>query len=271
MTRYLPSTYFLFRRIVAALSWGESRRRIAVGGACLVLCAGWGGRDAAAQMFSYSSDRARTVQSLSFGYTSVDFRFDGGGTPNPSFEFAGPLYGAVYTRPNFHVAFGYGSEDERDLRMLDASLTTWGEFRITGSPRSRLFVPVALHSQYRRVAPDGQEDSLVDAFNITVIGLGTGLGFVTQLTEALLIEGRAMPIIGLALRAFGDSAGSSRLVDTGINVHVPTLVGRVGFSAGYGFTAQVWNISASSLFPATQDDLFDYTSTSHSLSIGVNW
>lgn len=271
MTRFLPSTHLSFWRIMAALSWGDSRPRIAAAGACLLLCAGWGDRDVAAQMFSYSSERARTVQSVSFGYMSVDFRFDGDGTPNPSFEFAGPLYGAVYTRPNFHVAFGYGSEEERDLRIFDASLTTWGEFRLTGSLNSRLFVPIALHSQYRRVAPDGQEDSLVDAFNITVIGLGTGIGFVAQLDERLQIEGRAMPIIGLALRAFGDSAGSSRLIDTGVKVHVPTLAGRFGLSAGYGFTAQVWNISASSLFPATQDDLFDYTSTSHSLSIGVNW
>lgn len=271
MTRLLPSTYLLFRRIMAATWWDDSLPRLAAVSACLFLCTAAGGRDAAAQMFSYSSDRAQTVQSLSVGYTAVDFRFDGEGTPNPSFEFAGPLYGAVYTRPNFNVGFGYGSVDERDLRMLDASLTTWGEFRLTGSPTARVYVPVALHSEYRRVAPDGQEDSLVDAFNITVIGLGTGIGFAAQAAGGILIEGRAMPIIGLALRAFGDSAGSSRLIDTRINLHVPSLAGRFGISAGYGFTAQAWNISASSLFPATQDDLFDYTSTSHALSIGVNW
>lgn len=244
--------------------------------------------DASAQMFSYDPDRPRAVQSLSFGYTLVDFQFDGDGVPTRSFAFEGPLYGAVYTRPNFHVAFAYGSDERTravncepgacvpqnvDLRMLDAVLTTWGEIRIAGDPGSgdRFFVPIALHSSYRRVAPEGAEDSLVDSFNITVIGLGTGVGFTKRLAEKVQLEGRATPIIGLALRAFGDSAGNSRLLDTHVQVHAVEIADRFGITAGYGFRAQLWDISASSLFPSTQNDLFDYTSTSHALSIGVNW
>lgn len=250
-----------------------SRNRFATAFAftCILSCAVWSGKDLAAQTFSYRPDSRRAVQSVSIGFTSVNFRFDGDGEPEPSFAFSGGLYGLVYARPNFHVTFAYGSEDAQDLRMLDASLTTWGEFRLTGSDGTRLYVPIALHSNYRRVAPEGQEDSLIDAFNVTVIGLGTGLGFVAQPVAAVAVEARAMPIIGLALHAFGDAAGSSRLIDANLLLHSPAMIGRLGFSVGYGFRKQIWNVSASSLFPVTQNDLFDYSGTSHALSIGVNW
>lgn len=246
-------------------------------------------RGAAAQMFSYNPDRPRSVQALSLTYTVVDFRFDGAGTPTPSFAFDGPLYGVTYTRPNFHVKLGYG-RDERldasipcedvsncgqrriDLRMLDASITTWGEIRVTGTPgMSRLFVPIALHTGYRRVAPDGLEDSLVDAFNITVLGIGTGVGAAVELGAGLRLEARATPIVGLALRAFGESAGSSWLFDGHVQLQAPRLIGRFGLAAGYGFRAQVWNVSASQLFPTTHDDVFDYSGASHAASVGITW
>lgn len=271
MTGTPPSSSSSCRENARAFSASALRLRCALIGAFIVFFACLPDGNAAAQMFSYNPDRVRAVQSVSFGYTSVDFQFSGDGTPDPSFEFAGPIYGAVYSRPNFHVAFGYGAQDDEDLRMLDASLTTWGEFRVLGSALTRLYIPIALHSSYRRVAPEGEEDSLVDAFNITVLGLGTGLGFAAQTAGGVQIEGRATPIIGLALRAFGDSAGSSRLIDTHVQVHAPGLAGRFGVSAGYGFRAQVWSISASSLFPVTQDDLFDYAGSAHSLSVGINW
>lgn len=243
---------------------------------------------AAAQMFSYNPDRPRAVQSASFTYSLVDFRYDGEGSPTPSFAFEGPLYGVAYTRPNFHVTLGYGIDERSetpavcdtppcapttvDLRMLDASITTWGEIRIAGTPgRTRLFVPIALHTGYRRVAPEGLEDSLVDAFNITVLGIGTGLGGVAELGGGFLLEARATPIIGLALRAFGESAGSSHLFDGHVQLHAPSLIGRFGLSAGYGFRGQAWNVSASTLFPDTHDDLFDYSGSMHAASIGVSW
>ncbi len=243
---------------------------------------------AAAQMFSYNPDRPRAVQSISFTFTMVDFRYNGSGTPSPSFAFDGPLYGVTYSRPNFHVTLGYGN-DERvdgsicdgagdcdppviDLRMLDASITTWGEVRLTGIPgRTRLFIPIAVHTGYRRVAPDGLEDSIVDAFNITVLSIGTGIGGALELGGGLRVAVRATPMIGLALRAFGESAGSSRLFDGHLQLHAPGLVGRFGLSAAYGFRAQVWNVSASSLFPDTHDDLFDYSGASHAASVGISW
>lgn len=272
----------------SAASSRSSAARALVRAAILLALLPWPFRSAGAQMFSYNPDPPRAVQSASFTYTAVSFRYAGDGTPSPSFAFEAPLYGATYTRPNFHVTFGYG-RDERpgptsgcepdpcppsvtDLRMLDASITTWGEVRIAGTPAgSRLFIPIAVHTGFRRVAPDGLEDSLVDAFNITVLGIGTGVGSALELGEGLRLEARATPMIGLALRAFGEAAGSSRLFDGHVQLHAPALIGRFGLSAAYGLRAQAWNVSASQLFPDTQDDLFDYTGMLHALSLGLNW
>jgi len=236
---------------------------------------------AGAQMFSYNVGQQRPVQSLSVGYTFVDFSFAGDGTPTPSFEFSGPLISAVYTRPAFVISIGYGTQapadptqDKRDLRMLDLSLMTWGALSLYQSEepgQSRFFLPIVIHSGYRRVAPEGEEDSLLESFNMTVLGLGTGLGFTGRLGNRILMEARATPIIGLAIRSFGDTRGVSRLIDTDVQFHFGPIYKRFGLSAGYAFKVQAWNISASDMIPSSRDDLFDYNSLQHTFRIGVNW
>jgi hypothetical protein len=231
--------------------------------------------DARAQMFSYGGDRPRSVQSVSFAYKIVDFNFDGEAGEEETFEFAGPAYGVFYSRPNVSASITYGPKSEesaRDLRLLDAAITTWGELVLTGSPGShRLFVPIAIQSNYRRVAPRGSENSIIDSFNLTVLGLGVGLGFSAEVRESARLEGRVLPTAGLALRAFGDSAGSSYLLDTDLRLHLMDLVGRLGLSAGYGFRLQAWNVDGSDLLLGGQEDLLDYSGTQHVLTIGLNW
>lgn len=231
--------------------------------------------DADAQMFTYGGERPRSIQTLSFSYAIVDFDFDGEAHEDQTFEFAGAAFGAFYTRPNFTATIAYGPKSEdsaRDLRLLDAAITTWGEFILTGSPGStRFFIPVALQSNFRRVAPRGSETSIIDAFNLTVLGLGVGVGYSADAVQSVRIEGRAIPIIGLALRAFGDSAGSSYLLDTDLRVHFMELADRFGLSAGYGYRFQVWNVDGSDVLLDRQKDLLDYSGGQHVLTIGVNW
>lgn len=229
---------------------------------------------ARSQTLSYGVDRPRAVQSMSFAYQMVDFRYDGTGAPEPSFEYEGPAYGVFYTRPNFAASLVYGKSTESsdaDMRLLDASLTTWGELRLTSGGAGAVYVPIALHTDYRRVAPRGLEDSIIGSFNITVIGLGAGLGGTLDIGERVRLLARATPVIGLALRAFGDSAGSSRLVDAAAHLHVMQILDRFGLSAGYAFRSQVWNVGSSELLSETQDDLLDYAGRQHVVTLGFNW
>ena len=235
---------------------------------------------ALAQQFSYGIGGPRAVQSLSFGYTVVDFRYDGDGSPRTSFAFSEPAYGAVYTRPNLQAAIAFGEQpaadtafDGRPRRLVDASLTTWGEWLLGGTVGgpARVFVPIALHTDYRRVSQRGEESSLAESFNVTVLGLGAGLGFEGRFGERLTLEARATPIIGIAVRNFGDSAGNARLLDADVQLHAGQLAGRFGLSLGYGYRYQIWNGTSSTLLQDLAEDLFDYRGSQHVFRVGVNW
>jgi hypothetical protein len=235
--------------------------------------------EARGQLFSYDADRTRSTQSLSLGYYVPDFRYDGEGEPEMTFDFRDPVYGFAYSRPNFTISAGIGNgtsprDAAVDLRLFDASLFTWGEIRIAGSARSnrhRLFVPIALHSHYRRVSNPEAGDSSFDAFAITVLGLGTGMGYTGMLGRAAQLEMRAMPVLGLAARSFGDATGSSRAFDADVLLHVGPLAGRLGLTAGYGFRYQIWNVGASRIIATPLDDFYDYRGSQHVFRVGVNW
>jgi len=243
----------------------------------LLLLSG-GAREAAAQRFSYGGDKAHPTQSLTFAYTDIDFTFDGEEAPALSFDFTEPAYGGVYTRPGFLFSIAFGRQaakttTERDRRLVDASLLAWGElnpFQRASSSTVQVFIPIALHSSYRRVTQDKSDTNLLDAFDFTVLGLGVGLG-VRGEGQRWVLEARAIPIIGLAVRSFGDATGSSRMLDVDMLLHVGPLFGKFGLSIGYGYRLQRWNISASDLFPTLNDELFDYRGNQQVARVGISW
>lgn len=257
------------RRVGPAPVRFSSRAAIGVIGLCFLA-----GMPVRAQMFSYDVDRPKAVQSLSFGYHVIDFRHDGDSDPAVRFDYSAPAYGVRYTRPNVQASLAYGREErtgERELRFLQAWIMTWGDVWLGSARGTGFSVPIALLTNYRRVAPEGSEDSLVDAFNITVLGLGSGLSYRASLGSAVRFGARLLPAIGLALRTFGDSAGSSYLLDGQFHLHTLRLVDRFGISASYGFRTQAWNVGASELLGEELDDVFDYSGTEHVVTLGVNW
>lgn len=246
--------------------------------ACLLAAALLGPTHAAtAQMFSFRGDRTRAAQAVSVGFYLIDFAFDGDEEPLFSFDFNDSAYGLVYSRPNLVVTFALGDQqadgDQESLRLLDLSLTTWGEMLLAGQGdgQTRLFVPIVLFSNYRRVAPRGRNAEGLEAFNVTVLGLGVGLGLSRAFGEAALFEARAHPVFGLASSSFVDALGTARLLDADALLHLRRLFGRIGLSLGYGFRLQAWNVNASDLFPDVTDDLFDYKGSQHLFRVGLHW
>ena len=232
---------------------------------------------ASARQVSFRSG-AQAVQSLSVGYFLIDFEFDGDERPLFVFDFVEPAYGLVYSRPHFLVTFALGDqsadgEGHEALRLLDVSFTTWGELRLAGmsAGRSRAYIPIALFSNHRRVSPQGSPSSLLVAFNVTVLGLGAGLGLERVLGETVLFEARHSRILSFATGALSDCFGSAYLIDADAQVHLAQLFGAVGLSLGYSFRLQVWNVNTSNLFPDATDELFDYKGRYHLFRVGINW
>ncbi len=257
----------------------DASLRLGLSGAMLLLLCLSLPSPASAQLFSYEEEAPRPTQSLSFAYHLIDFTYTGGADSIATFDYVDPGYGLVYTRPNLFVSIALGNTRNaasENVQLLDASFFTWGEFRLSrgrGSRQRHFFIPIALHSHYRRVShnEDVLAEASADAFGVTVLGLGTGLGFSGQLGKRVQLEARATPVIGLAARSFGDATGSARIFDADATLHFGPFVGRLGLSAGYGFRVQVWNINASSLFPDAARDFYDYRGQQHTFRVGINW
>ena len=164
-------------------------------------------------------------------------------------------------------------EGHENLRLLDLSLTTWGELGLGGmsTGRSRAYIPIVIFSNYRRISPQDAGSTLLDAFNVTVFGLGLGLGLESVLGEKVFFEARANPGIGFATSSLTDAFGSTYLIDADGKLHLAQLFGAVGLSLGYSFRFQVWNVNSSNLFPDAADEFFDYKGRQHLFRVGVNW
>jgi len=234
---------------------------------------------ASGQYFSYHRDPPRSTQSVTATYAAVDFSHAGELDSELRFDYSGPAYGAQYSRPNLQVAILFGNQapvgrpEAENLQLIDASLSTWGEIRLTGGHsdnRTRFFIPILVHSNHRRVSGASQPVlSSIDAFSVTVIGIGTGAGF-NGTRGKVQLEARATPIIGFATRSFGDATGSSRLFDGDVLLHFGPLAGRIGLTLGYGIRTQAWNVGASNLLEEV-DDLFRYRGHHHAFRVGINW
>lgn len=225
-------------------------------------------------------DRLRQTQSLALGVQAIDFAYDGESAPDVLYDFQNPAFGLVYRRSNIAAAAALGFQDgdgtalNPDLRLLDVSLMTWGEWvpldRLAVA-RFQAFVPVALHSTYRRVDERNPDDGFDNTYAVTVLGLGAGAGFHSQPSRRTLLTVQATPAIGMATRAFDSGIGSSWLVNAEAELLVGPLAGRFGLVLGYRFRWQVWNVGASGLLENVADDLFDYRGRYHLVRVGVTW
>ena len=187
------------------------------------------------------------------------------------FRFEGPVWGAVFTRQGIHAAayWGVSESDGQDLDLFDVNVGLVGavlEDRTEGMP---VYVPVMLHSTYRRVRRK-EGGSEFAAFEYTGIGLGLGLG-ARHLTDRIALEARVVPGIGLATRSFGTSTGLMTLVDADVEMRAPMMFGRFGLSLGLGYRGQSWRVGGPDAFDAAGAGRVTYSGTGVSARVGLNW
>ncbi len=211
------------------------------------------------------------------GYVIVDFVFDGSSAPVQPLSFDAPVYSLTYSRSNLYAAVAIGSQNApdtttNDLSFIDFSGALWGEVFFSEKATKaahRIFVPITVYTNYRKVAPKGLD--VLEEFNITTIGLGLGLGYYGRFNEQTMLEIRSTPVIGLAVRSFGDSAGTARLLDNDIQLHIGSIFKTIGVSLGYHFRLMVWDVKTSNILGNISRDLFNYRENNQSFTIGLNW
>ncbi|MXW63863.1 MAG: hypothetical protein F4Y00_05640 [Bacteroidetes bacterium SB0662_bin_6] len=228
-----------------------------------------------AQLFSYGRVAQQRAGELSIIWQAVDFQPDTNRPTEGAPMFTGPAYGIMYARANISATLTYGSESStagHNSRLLDVAVATWSSlFTIGASETSRLYLPLTLQTNYRRVAPKGQANSPFGSFQVTVIGLGVGLGGSTERGKNVRLEARAAPALGIALRSFGGSTGMAWLVDAGARMHIREVFKRFGLSAGYGFRTQSWRVGEANLILEPSETRLDYLGSQHMITLGLNW
>ena len=232
---------------------------------------------ATAQPFFFGNERPRESSAAMFSYSIINFEFDGKDAPTQVLSFDSPVYGLTYSRSNLYTSFAFGSQTasdttSNDLSFLDFSGSIWGEAFLSEAATEaahRVFLPITLYFNFRKVAPKGID--VLEEFNISTIGLGLGLGYYGAFNDNVLLEMRSTPVFGLAVRSFGDSAGTARLLDTDIQLHIGSVFDTIGVSFGYHFRVKIWDVKTSSVFGNLSQDLFNYRENNQSFSIGLNW
>ncbi len=230
-----------------------------------------------AQPFFFGNNNPRESSAAMVGYSIVDFKFDGDDSPLQPLTFDAPVYTLTYSRTNVYAAFSFGSQNApdtttSDLSFIDFSGALWGDVFFSEEATEadhRIFLPITFYTNYRKVAPKGVD--VLEEFNITTLGLGLGFGYYGKFNDDVMLEIRSVPVIGLAVRSLGDSAGTSRLLDNDIQLHLGSLFNSIGVSLGYHFRVMIWDVKTSSVFGNLSEDLFNYREQNQTFSIGLNW
>ncbi|GAB5519969.1 MAG: hypothetical protein RhofKO_22200 [Rhodothermales bacterium] len=218
---------------------------------------------------------------LSIGYSAVDFTYAGDTPPADFYDYVNPAVSLVYTRPTLRAMLTYGTQDREignerigGRELLEGSISTWAPLwfpvRSLAEGSSRFYVPVLAHIDGRRVSQDSDVESIINEYNFTVLGLGTGLAF-SGLWGTTGLDARLTPIVGYAMRSFGDATGFSYQVEGSLDLHLGQLFGGAGLVAGYFFRYQHYDINRGQIFLQLANDVLDYTNIQHTVHLGVTF
>ena len=233
---------------------------------------------ATSQPFFFGNKSPRTSSAAMLGVSAIDFQFNGEEAPPRPLNYSSGAYGVSYSRSNIYAALLLGRQNSSDsnsvdLALVDFSLALWGDLFFSEAATSathRVFVPIMLFSNYRKVTPSGAD--ILGEFNITTLGLGLGLGYYGAFGENVRAEFRSTPALGYSVQSFGDAAGLTRALDNDIQIHIGSVFNeKIGISFGYSLRWMVWNINVSGAFATLTDDVYDYRDLKHSFNLGLNW
>lgn len=230
-----------------------------------------------AQGLRYGERPAGPAQSVLVGYAPVTFKYRGSQNLVQRFDFRDPVYSVTYTRPGISLSGAYGvGSDSANSNLLDLALLSYGDLynsaRSGAKRRSEFYVPVGLYTQYHRThrANSVEGSELSNDFSVTVLGLGVGGGFRSDLARNIRFDVRALPILGLTSVSFGDGTGYSRVLDTSAQLAFDRLFGRAGLTLGYAFRTQIWDVGGLSIMGSAKD-LYDYGEARHLFRAGISW
>ena len=89
------------------------------------------------------------------------------------------------------------------------------------------------------------------------------------LNQRTRLELRGMPLAGITSSQATDAVGFSWAADAEARLKFSNVVANLGLTIGYAFRYQLWNVNGSRVFSDAVDELYDYTGTAHTMSMGI--
>ena len=202
---------------------------------------------------------------------STDFRFDGTVPSEVAFRFDGLAYGLFYKREAVQMMVTRGAQSigpNDDLVLTDFTLSGLAKIRPwdkKGNSKIEPFFPVGLQSNYRRIKRT-QENVEIDAFEYTVVAIGSGLGVAMPLGKGRLVS-KGMAFYGIANRSFSNNTDTSAIVEASVVWSSVRLTERFGFEVGYNYRWQKWYSDIGQLTGSS----YNFIGSHHAVQVGLSF
>lgn len=202
---------------------------------------------------------------------STDFRFDGTAPSEVVFQIDGLAYGVFYNRGPVFMRVVRGTEsigNNDNLVLTDftlsgsAAIQPWKD---KTNQQWSVFFPIGLQSNYRRIKRT-QGNAEIDAFEYTVVAIGSGIGLDTPLANGLL-TGKGMGYFGIANRSFSYDTDTSAILEASLVWSSVRLTERFGISVGYNYRWQKWYSDLGEISGSS----YNFVGSHHAFQVGLSF
>jgi len=219
------------------------------------------------QMFTVEDrEDRRTVDfrytSVSFGWEVAEFTFQGNpeAAGDERSDFDDGVFKVRFETPGIDVYLGLAGNltgmDNQSYVNVGASI--YNNFRLTGTERYRLLLPVQINIDLLR----SQRDGVTQQFQQSAFQLGGGIAGEYRLRNSILTTLQAVPRLGFSSSQGGVFGGTIFSFEGKARFVVQNIIGSNGLVLGYNFNHRSYSID---------EDLFDYDFNGHSITFGITF
>lgn len=223
-----------------------------------------------AQMFSVRSPEHRYTPpgvNLYVYFQPTNFRYKPSGVglaPTSPYNFNNPIYGLEYESGflNFHLGVGWNLGPGKYLNYFSLGGKLHTELPLVSTRLIDFAIPIVVRINNLRVQ-NKQQTTETNTFNQNSATIGSGLAFgVVDEKHGLRFKTDFVAGYGFSSRAFGVNSGTLFDFESNTKLYFDRLIGRVGFSIGYSYQYDRFNLPGVT---------FDYAMSGSRLLLGVTF
>jgi len=205
---------------------------------------------------------------IAFTLGRIDHHYTGSVDVTQLLEYEGIGYGLSYIGPQLR-ATGLFAQREGGGIFFDISGLGWfmpSSVKLD-LQNTTIGMPIGFLIAWRRVT--GSDDRA--PFNAQAIQFGAGGSLIQRFNRRVRLDLKILPLLGITGARDADSVGLSWAADIDVFLTVLSVFSNVGFTVGYTFRYQTWNVNGSRVFSDVVDEVYDYAGTVQTITAGVRF